>query len=285
MAPSVAVVIRTKDEEEFIRETLEAVSAQSKQPDEIIVVDSGSRDNTLPIVSRYKTTVIQIEPEEFTYGRALNIGFGRASSDVLVSLSADALPADENWLVKLTGALKDTRTAGVYGRQIAGPRTNLSEKRDLQIRYGTERKVQSEDHFFSNVSSAIKKEVWDKIRFSESITAAEDWDWARRVQKEGYVVVYEPDAAVVHSDDDAFVAAYRRMKRIGSGVASLDPSLRVSLEQVLVETAVQTALDLRFIARSGMDLRSMFYSPFYRLARSVGRFQGVRYGKRASHRD
>ncbi|TET82639.1 glycosyltransferase [candidate division TA06 bacterium] len=285
MAPSVAVIIRTKNEEEFIRETLEAVCAQTKKPDEIIVVDSGSCDNTLQIASHFETIVVQIEPEEFTYGRALNIGFERASSDLLVSLSADAQPADENWLAKLTGALKDARTAGVYGRQIAGPRTNLSEKRDLQIRYGTERKVQSEDYFFSNVNSAIKKEVWNRIRFSESIAGAEDWDWARRVQEEGHVVVYEPDAAVFHSDDDAFMAAYRRMKRVTCGVASLDPSLRVSLEQVLVETAIQTVLDMRFIARSGMNLRSMFYSPFYRLARSMGRYRGVHYGKRASHTD
>lgn len=285
MAPSVAVIIRTKNEEEFIRETLEAVWGQTKQPDEVIVVDSGSRDSTLQIVSRYKTTVVQIEPEEFTYGRALNIGFGRASSDVLVSLSADAQPADENWLAKLTGALEDVRTAGVYGGQIAGPRTNLSEKRDLQTSYGTERKVQSKDYFFSNVNSAIKREVWDRIKFSESIAAAEDWDWARRAQEEGYVVAYEPDAAVFHSDNDAFVAAYRRMKRVTRGAASLDPSLRVSLEQVLVETTIQTVLDVRYIARSGMDLRSMFYSPFYRFARSMGRYRGVRYGKRGSHTD
>lgn len=285
MAPSVAVIIRTKNEEEFIRETLEAVCAQTKRADEIIVVDSGSSDNTLQIVSCYRTTVVQIEPEEFTYGRALNIGFGRANSDVLVSLSADAHPADENWLAKLTAGLKSARTAGVYGRQIARPGTSLSERRDLEIRFGTERRVQSEDYFFSNVSSAIKREVWERLRFNESIAAAEDWDWAHRAQQEGYVVVYEPDALVFHSDDDAFVEAYRRMRRVARGAAILDPSLRVSFKQVIAETATETALDMRFIAKSGVELKSFFYSPFYRLARSLGKYRGVRHGKRAPHRD
>lgn len=283
MAPSVAVIIRTKNEEEFIRETLEAVSAQSKQPDEIIVVDSGSRDSTLQIASRFETIVVQIEPEEFTYGRALNIGFGRASSDVLVSLSADALPADEDWLAKLTGALKDRRTAGVYGRQTARAGTNLSEKRDLEIRYSAERRVQSDDYFFSNVNSAIKKEVWDRIKFSESMPMAEDWDWARRAQAKGYSIVYEPDAVVFHSNDFSLFGVFQRTGLVTHAAKILNPRIQFSLMQLLTDIAIETVKDMRFIAGTEICVKSMLYSPLYRLACSLGKYRGVRHRRRTAY--
>lgn len=283
MAPSVAVIIRTKNEEEFIGEALEAVCTQSKRPDEIIIVDSGSTDSTLKIAGRYKTEIISIDPARFTYGGALNAGCAQAGSDVCVSLSADAKPADENWLATLTEPLGESRTAGVYGRQIPRPLTNPLERRDILTCYGRHRKVQSTDHFFSNVNSAIKREVWRSTRFSETLPAAEDWHWARRVQEKGYVVVYEPDAAVYHSDDDRLMGVFRRTKRVSFGGAVLNPGMHVSLPQMLSEAAGETAKDFRFIAESGMDIKAMLYSPLYRLVRSLGRYEGVRHGKRTGH--
>jgi len=283
MARSVAVIIRTKNEEEFIGDALEAVSAQSKSPDEIIIVDSGSTDSTLQIAGRYKTEIVRIDPAQFTYGGALNTGCDRARSDVLVSLSADAEPADADWLAKLTDSLSESRIAGVYGRQIPKPGTSPLERRDILTCYGLHRKLQSKDYFFSNVNSAIKREVWERTKFSKTLPAAEDWHWAKRVQEQGYAVVYEPAAAVYHSDDDHLLGIFRRTERVSWGTAFLDPTVEVSLRQVLLEVAGETVKDYRFIARSGMNLKTLAYSPLYRLARSMGRYQGVRYGKRAAN--
>ena len=74
LQPSVSVVIRAKNEARFIGETLAAIfDSPSLPPRQVIVVDSGSSDGTQAIVRSFPTTLIQIRPEEFTYGYALNL--------------------------------------------------------------------------------------------------------------------------------------------------------------------------------------------------------------------
>jgi rhamnosyltransferase len=280
MAPSVAIIIRTKDEERFIGDTLAAVSNQSATPDEIIIVDSGSKDRTLHIASQFKTDIIEIDASHFTYGGALNVGFARAESDILVSLSADAKPVDTEWLQRLIAPFKDPRVAGVYGRQIPRPGTVLPERRDMLKCYGTKRLDKSDDYFFSNVNSAVRREVWEKVRFDETVRCAEDWGWAKRVQELGHIIHYEPDAAVSHSHNYSFVHIYRRAADVAFGAATLDSTLRMNLTNVLGEVIKETARDVRF----GMGIGrwfACFFPVMYRIASALGRYEGLRKGRRA----
>ena len=280
MAPSVAIVIRTKDEERFIGETLAAVSNQSTAPDEIIVIDSGSKDRTLHIAGQFKTDIIEIDASHFTYGGALNVGFARAESDILVSLSADAKPVDTEWLERLIAPFEDPSVAGVYGRQIPRPGTVLSERRDMLKCYGTRRLDKSDDYFFSNVNSAVRRQVWEEVRFDETVPCAEDWDWAKRVQKLGHIIRYEPGAAVIHSHNYSFVHIYRRAADVAFGAASLDSTLRMNLANVLGEVIKETARDVRFGMRMGSGF-ACFLPLMYRIASALGRYQGLRKARRA----
>ena len=280
MAPSVAIVIRTKDEEEFIGETLKAVSNQSLLADEIIVVDSGSRDRTLQIASRFNTDIIEIEPSRFTYGRALNTGFARATSEIVVSLSADAVPADREWLRNLISAFEDPRAAGVYGRQVPRPGASLSERRDILACYGTDKAARPRDDFFSNANSAVRRAIWVKMRFDETMPCAEDWDWAKRVQSMGYSIHYEPRAVVMHSHGYTFLQAYRRAEDVAYGAAELDAALSMNLLNALSEVIKETARDIRFVPTNGARISSLSRSLTYRIAGALGRFQGLRHNRR-----
>ena len=65
-----SIVIRTKNEEEFLAQTLDAIYAQEFQEFEIIVVDSGSTDGTLEIVWQFNSIkLIEIKPEQFECSR------------------------------------------------------------------------------------------------------------------------------------------------------------------------------------------------------------------------
>ena len=57
---------------------------------------------------------------------------------------------------------EDSTFAGVYGRQQPMSFSSLSDKRDLMIVFGLDRKVQIKDSFFHNANSIIKKEFLDK---------------------------------------------------------------------------------------------------------------------------
>ena len=72
--PVASIIIRAKNEEALIGEVLTAVYEQTVRDIEVILVDSGSTDRTLEIARKFPLKIIEIRPEEFTYGRALNIG-------------------------------------------------------------------------------------------------------------------------------------------------------------------------------------------------------------------
>jgi GT2 family glycosyltransferase len=62
---------------------------------------------------------------------------------------------------------------------------------------------------FSNSASAVRRNVWREHPFT--LPAVEDLEWAQRVVRKGWTIVYEPGAAVYHSHEEAPRAQARRM--------------------------------------------------------------------------
>lgn len=210
--PRVSVIIRSKNEERYLGETLAAVRRQQFRDAETIVVDSGSTDDTVAIAERAGATIVHIEPHRFTYGRALNLGVGHASGELLVSLSAHATPQNEGWLGYLVAAFARPNICAVYGRHI--PRSNVTPFELLGMRVSGvtsgEPRFQGRSARFSNTNGAFRRDLWTSAPFDESLPGAEDIEWARRMQRAGYVVAYEPLAAVLHSHGEPLPKLIRR---------------------------------------------------------------------------
>src|SRR3990172_2230244 len=115
--PAASLVIRTKNEEALLAQTLSRVFSQTLDNIEVILVDSGSTDRTLAIAREFPVKIIEIRPQDFTYGRALNVGYAQAQSNLLVSLSAHAIPLTRDWLMLLLDHFEDPRVAGVWGEE------------------------------------------------------------------------------------------------------------------------------------------------------------------------
>jgi hypothetical protein len=83
--------------------------------------------------------------------------------------------------------------------------------------------------FFSNVSSAIRRDVWQRIPFREGVVMSEDQYWAHDVMRAGYQVVYEPLACVYHSHNYSIASVFRRNRLSGASLAGLigDSSLDI----------------------------------------------------------
>jgi len=194
----VSVVIRTKNEAEWIGRCLFAVTNQSLGDFEIVLVDNQSADETLKIVRSYALTVVTIPASDFSFGRALNAGIERASGRYVAILSGHCVPRDNYWLAKLLANFQDPTVAGVYGRQEPMPDSSDLDKRDLWTTFGIERRVQSRDYLFHNANSMIRRSVWARHPFDEALDGLEDRMWAKQVFAEGYVIVYEPLASVYH---------------------------------------------------------------------------------------
>lgn len=193
----ISVIIRTKNEEEWLGRTLHSLSLQTEKS-EMIIVDNHSNDRTLNIAEKFGCKAVSIPPKEFTYGLALNRGIAVSSGKYLAILSAHCVPANERWLINLKKNFGNHKIAGVYGRQLPLPDSTPMDKRDLWNIYGLEKKIQKKDFFFHNANSMIRRDIWEKYPFDEKSKGVEDRIWAKEVISEGYYLAYEPDAPVYH---------------------------------------------------------------------------------------
>jgi len=210
-------VIRAKNEARFIGETLTALfNPAALAPRQVVVVDSGSTDGTLDIVRRFPVTLIQITPQDFTYGYALNLGVGHVECEVVATLSAHSLPADTNWLRHLLQPLAShPRVAGVYGRQLPRPNATLLERLGMRLTGVLSETPRLLDRrpLFSNANGAFRRGLWLEHPFDEQVGGAEDIAWVRSMQERGYLIAYEPTAMVYHSHGEPIWKHLRRASR------------------------------------------------------------------------
>lgn len=220
---TVGVVIRTLNESELIGRCLEALHRQHGPFDlDILVVDSGSTDSTLEIVRSQGVRIVNMAPREFNYSKALNVGIEQVRGDLVVCLSAHAIPVDDQWLEWMTAPFEDPNVAGVSSRQVPWPNAPWQEVQRLQRQFGETRRVYSQADadaiLFSNSASCIRRSAWRDQPFT--LPAVEDLEWAERVVAAGWAIVYEPGTAVSHSHRENPRAQARRMIDINRAQAA-----------------------------------------------------------------
>src|SRR5207244_11311739 len=107
----------------------------------------------------------QLEPAQYNPSRVMNLGMDLARSEFGIFLNADATPANDCWLEPLVTALEDKNTAAVYGRQIPRPDCRAVFAHDYERCFGPDRESCRWEHFFSMVSSGIRKDIWARRGF------------------------------------------------------------------------------------------------------------------------
>ena len=223
-----SVVIPTKNGGPLFKHAIEALKKQSAWPQtELIVIDSGSTDGTVEISRAAGAKVVEIPPGEFNHGATRDLGIFIASCELVVLMVQDAVADGPDLLEAILQPFHDPEVAGVYARQKPQPDADMLTKRNLNNwltgRMDREdRKMESlewyeslppiEKYFFcnfDNVCSAIRKSVWQEQKFGQ-MGFGEDIDWAERVLRIGYKIVYEPAAVVIHSHDRSMSYEYKR---------------------------------------------------------------------------
>jgi glycosyltransferase involved in cell wall biosynthesis len=106
---NVSVVCTTLNEEESIRELFDALSLQTRQPDEVIMVDGGSTDDTIALAGSYRERMpsvrIMLAPgTNISEGR--NRGIAAARSSVIALTDAGCIP-DPRWLEAMAEQLNN----------------------------------------------------------------------------------------------------------------------------------------------------------------------------------
>ena len=153
MSPKVNIVIRTLNEENWIKYCLLHCLKQSYDNFWITIVDSGSTDGTLQIIrdfSKENPSLILLKSVEvFKPGNAINIGATAGNSDYFICISAHCIPENKTWISSYIEFMENNGDVmGAYGRQLPLSCTHADDARDLLITFGAEERKSKEIIFF-----------------------------------------------------------------------------------------------------------------------------------------
>lgn len=225
----VSVVIPTKNGGNRFRSVLKAVLEQKTSwPFEVIVVDSGSSDETLAIATENPAVrIITIKPEEFQHGRTRNTAIEHANGEFIAMMTQDAQPVADDWLHHLVSTIEtDDQIAGVFGRHIAYDDASLFTRDELvqhfcgfesrpvvqltdPVRYARDAGYRQFLYFFSDNNALIRRSVW-KLHPYPEVDFSEDQAWARIIIEAGYKKAYSRDAVVYHSHNYGLWERFQR---------------------------------------------------------------------------
>ncbi len=229
----VSVIVRAKNEEDGIGRVLELLAAQRLDPGqelELIVVDSGSTDGTVEIARRHGARVVEIAPERFTFGNALNIGAAAARGELHIALSAHAFPRHDRFVADMVAHLRDPRVSCVStglrapdGRLLDGPVRGDRETLERTPRWG-----------YSNGEGAYRAELWRAYPWRWDMPGTEDKEWAHYwARRAGYEVVVDPSLHTDHSHPEEVVrGSYERFRREWVGLAMYLPVERMTVGEL-----------------------------------------------------
>lgn len=231
-----SIVIRTLNEAKHLGKLLDAIKQQNTQglTLEVVIVDSGSTDQTLEIAKAYGCHIEYIHKSNFSFGRSLNLGCTVAAGEILVITSGHCVPVDENWLIRLCEPILKGSVQYTYGRQYGGESTYFSEHRIFAKYFPEQSQIPQEGFFCNNANSAIHRQVWMSHRFDEELTGLEDMELARRVIDSGAgKIAYIAEAGVYHYHEETWSQVRRRFEREAIALQKIMPQVQLSIWDAL----------------------------------------------------
>lgn len=222
----VALIIPTRNAGAHLDRLLPAIAMQTLQPDEFLVVDSASRDDTVVRLRAAGARVEVIEPTQFNHGGTRRWASELVDADTLIYLTQDAIPARADTFVNIVTDLHAEVGIGVaYGRQLPHPDAGLLGAQSRHFNYPAQSRTKCMNDapelgiktcFSSDSFSAYKYEALLAVGgFPDDVIGSEDAYVAARMLLSGYAVRYAADAMVHHSHDYTMFEEFRRYFDIG----------------------------------------------------------------------
>jgi GT2 family glycosyltransferase len=187
---------------------------QAYSPVEIIVVDNGSRDDSVAFVQREYPAVIVINlPKNIGYAAGMNKGIAAAHGEFIATLNNDTR-VDSDWVQQLVGILETDSTIGscaskqlnFYNQDVIDSTGILLYRGGYPRNRGAGQKDAGQfavvDEVFAapGASAIYRRSMLEQIGLFDRDYFAyqEEWDLSFRGQWFGWKCVYVPSAVVYH---------------------------------------------------------------------------------------
>jgi len=183
-----------------------------------------SSDNTEQILKKNKIKYDLIKKDEFSHSLTREKAALKSKADIVVFITQDIVIEKTNWLYELTKPIEEGVADATFSRQLC--ENNSIEKYTREKNYPDKSRIVSKKDikklglntfFFSDASSAIKKDVFVKLNGYDNkhLPISEDMYIAHKLIQNGYKIKYCHKSEVIHSHDFTLKEIYDRYKLTG----------------------------------------------------------------------
>lgn len=222
-----ALIIPTRNAAGHLDRLLPALAAQTLQPDDFLVIDSSSKDDTCTRLRAFGARVEVISQNEFNHGGTRRKASELVEADNLIYLTQDAIPAHPEAFANLLDELHGEQQIGVaYGRQLPHPDAGLLGANARRFNYPAAGRTKSlSDAAELGIKTCYSSDSFSIYRsdalaavggFPADVIGSEDAYVAGRMLLAGYRVRYAASACVQHSHDYKLIEEFRRYFDIGT---------------------------------------------------------------------
>ncbi len=228
---TIALIIPTWNGGRWVNDLLTMLAQQTLVPEEILIVDSGSTDETLAIIRQHQATLpslrlAEIAPQNFDHGGTRTWAAQQTLGDIIVYMTQDAVPATRNALELLIQPFQENKKlAATYGRQLPAPSATFFSAHLRQFNYPAKSQLRRLDDasvfgfktiFISNSFAAWRREpLAEQGFFPERLLFGEDTLALAKLLTRGYHVQYSSEATVFHSHNYSLWQDVKRYFDIG----------------------------------------------------------------------
>jgi len=277
----VSVICTVKNEERSIKELLDSLLSQSRPPDEIIIVDGGSTDNTVKIIEEYskqqKIPIVLIVKNGVNRSKGRNIAIENAKYEYIASIDGGCR-ADKDWLKNLMEKFK--KCPGVYvvaGFFLPDPKS-LFEEVVGDILYPKLERIDPEKFLPSARSIAFKKECWEKVGgFPEWLETAEDTIFDLKLKESGCKFAFAKDAVVYWRPRSSLKGLFKQYYMYAKGATLANITETITLQAYGVSIVKYLTFVIRYCITllKKRELKKLFYVPLILIVVSLAKFFGI----------
>jgi GT2 family glycosyltransferase len=220
---SVTAIIPTWNRADLLRSILTNLDAQTRPPDQVIVVDNGSTDATQLVAREFRVDVA-VFPENRGFAAAVNEGIGRAKGEWLLILNNDVVLEPE-WLERLLASAEQENAQFAAGKLLRMDAQTLDGSWDLVSRAayawrcgfgrpdGAVWSVKRKISFVPMTAALFHHRVFEQIGLLETRFESyyEDVDFGVRCVLAGLEGIYEPAAVAMHMGKSTLGKGDRRV--------------------------------------------------------------------------
>jgi glycosyltransferase involved in cell wall biosynthesis len=194
----ISLIVSVLNEEQTIELLLDAIVSQTLQPDQVIIVDGGSRDQTVRLAKSYSKQIAHLTVKTLPNSSravARNWAIAHASYDLIAITDAGCIP-QPTWLAKLFQRYQETHASIVGGYFYGLPETPLQQA-IVAYTLPTPNRMQEQTFVPATRSVLLTKQAWQEAgKFNETLTTSEDFILFYRAKAIGISIALAKEALV-----------------------------------------------------------------------------------------